>query len=261
MKFTEFLLKNNIHELIIFILIGAAIYITIKKILLASKEKINKRQQTIKKLIVNIAKYVIIILLILKLLTILGINVTSIIAGLGIVSVIIGLALQDIMKDVLSGMFIIIENQYDIGDEVKINNYQGTIVDLGLRSTVLKTLESQIVTIANRNITEVTNYSKEKPTIVLDLPVPYEISNEKALKLLESIKQKAEETIPDKVKDIKILGIQSFDDSSIKYRISLITKKDQRYTTLRQMNMIIKETYDKAKVSIPYNIVEVRNGN
>ena len=258
MKFTEFLLKNNIHELIIFILIGAAIYITIKKLLLASKEKINKRQQTIKKLIVNIAKYVIIILLILKLLTILGINVTSIIAGLGIVSVIIGLALQDIMKDVLSGMFIIIENQYDIGDEVKINNYQGTIVDLGLRSTVLKTLESQIVTIANRNITEVTNYSKEKPTIVLDLPVPYEISNEK---LLESIKQKAEETIPDKVKDIKILGIQSFDDSSIKYRISLITKKDQRYTTLRQMNMIIKETYDKAKVSIPYNIVEVRNGN
>ena len=81
------------------------------------------------------------------------------------------------------------------------------------------------------------------------------------VKLLESIKQKAEETIPDKVKDIKILGIQSFDDSSIKYRISLITKKDQRYTTLRQMNMIIKETYDKAKVSIPYNIVEVRNGN
>ena len=153
MKFTDFLLKNNIHELIIFILIGAAIYITIKKLLLASKEKINKRQQTIKKLIVNIAKYVIIILLILKLLTILGINVTSIIAGLGIVSVIIGLALQDIMKDVLSGMFIIVENQYDIGDEVKINNYQGTIVNLGIRSTVIKTLESQIVTIANRNIT------------------------------------------------------------------------------------------------------------
>ena len=109
------------------------IYIIIKKSLSTNQEKINRKQQTIKKLIINISKYTIIIFLILKLLTILGINVRGIIAGLGVVSVVIGLALQDIMKDVLSGIFIIIENQYDVGDEVEINKYQGYVTELGLR--------------------------------------------------------------------------------------------------------------------------------
>ena len=125
MKFIDFLIKNNIHELILFIIIGLTIYIIIKKSLSTNQEKINRKQQTIKKLIINISKYTIIIFLILKLLTILGINVRAIIAGLGVVSVVIGLALQDIMKDVLSGIFIIIENQYDVGDEVMVPDVDG----------------------------------------------------------------------------------------------------------------------------------------
>ena len=71
MKFIDFLIKNNIHELILFIIIGLTIYIIIKKSLSTNQEKINRKQQTIKKLIINISKYTIIIFLILKLLTIL----------------------------------------------------------------------------------------------------------------------------------------------------------------------------------------------
>lgn len=260
MKFTDFLIKNNIHELILFIIIGLTIYLIVKKIILTNKENINRKQQTIKKLIVNILKYILITFLVLKLLTILGINVTSIIAGLGIASVIVGLALQDIMKDILSGIFIIVENQYDVGDEVQINKYQGYIIDLGLRSTKIKTFDSNIVTIANRNITEVTNCSKIKPTIVLDLPFPYETPNKKVLEMLENVKTRIEKELQNTVKNFQVLGLQNFDDSCIKYRITYETKKDQRYSTKRTINMIIKEEYDNSKISIPYNIIEVRNG-
>lgn len=260
MKFIDFLIKNNIHELILFIIIGLIIYLIIKKLLLTNKEKINRKQQTIKKLIVNISKYIIIIFLILKLLTILGINVSSIIAGLGIASVIVGLALQDIMKDVLSGIFIIIENQYDVGDEVEINKCQGYITDLGLRSTRIKTFDSDIVTIANRNISVVKNCSREKPTVILDLPFPYETPNKKVLEMLENVKTRVENELQNSSKNFRILGLQNFEDSCIKYRVMYETKKDQRYSTRRAINMIIKEEYDRTKISIPYNILEVRNG-
>lgn len=260
MSFIDFLIKNNIHELILFILIGLTMYIILKKLLLTNNEKINRKQQTMKKLIVNILKYIIIIFLILKLLTIIGINVSSIIAGLGIASVIIGLALQDIMKDVLSGIFIIIENQYDVGDEVEINKCQGYITDLGLRSTRIKTFSSEIVTIANRNITEVKNCSREKPTVILDLPFPYETPNKKVLEMLENVKTRVENELQNSSKNFRILGLQNFEDSCIKYRVMYETKKDQRYSTRRAINMIIKEEYDKSKISIPYNILEVRNG-
>ena len=260
MNFIDFLIKNNIHELILFILIGLTIYIILKKLLLTNNEKINRKQQTIKKIIVNILKYIIIIFLILKLLTIIGINVSSIIAGLGIASVIIGLALQDIMKDVLSGIFIIIENQYDVGDEVEINKCQGYITDLGLRSTRIKTFDSDIVTIANRNITEVKNCSREKPTVILDLPFPYETPNKKVLEMLENVKTRVENELQNSSKNFRILGLQNFEDSCIKYRVMYETKKDQRYSTRRAINMIIKEEYDRTKISIPYNILEVRNG-
>ena len=260
MKFIDFLIKNNIHELILFIIIGLTIYLIIKKLLLTSKEKINRKQQTMKKLIVNILKYIIIIFLILKLLTIIGINVSSIIAGLGIASVIIGLALQDIIKDILSGMFIITENQYDVGDEVEINKCQGYITDLGLRSTRIKTFDSDIVTIANRNISVVKNCSREKPTVMIDLPFPYETPNKKVLEMLENVKTRVENELQNSSKDFRILGLQNFEDSCIKYRVMYETKKDQRYSTRRAINMIIKEEYDKSKISIPYNILEVRNG-
>ena len=260
MSFIDFLIKNNIHELILFILIGLTIYIILKKLLLTNNEKINRKQKTMKKLIVNILKYIIIIFLILKLLTIIGINVSSIIAGLGIASVIIGLALQDIMKDVLSGIFIIIENQYDVGDEVEINKCQGYIIDLGLRSTRIKTFDSDIVTIANRNISVVKNCSREKPTVMIDLPFPYETPNQKVLEMLDNIKIRVEKELQESVKELSILGLQTFADSCIKYRIMYEAKKDQRYKTKRAINMIIKEEYDKSKISIQYNILEVRNG-
>ena len=164
------------------------------------------------------------------------------------------------MKDILSGMFIIIENQYDVGDEVEINKCQGYITDLGLRSTRIKTFDSDIVTIANRNISVVKNCSREKPTVMIDLPFPYETPNKKVLEMLENVKTRVENELQNSSKDFRILGLQNFEDSCIKYRVMYETKKDQRYSTRRAINMIIKEEYDKSKISIPYNILEVRNG-
>ena len=82
----------------------------------------------------------------------------------------------------------------------------------------------------------------------------------KFLEMLEKVKIRIEKELQNSIKDFKILGLQSFSESCIKYRITYNAKKDQRYSAKRTINMIIKEEYDNSKISIPYNILEVRNG-
>ena len=78
--------------------------------------------------------------------------------------------------------------------------------------------------------------------------------------MLENVKTRVENELQNSSKNFRILGLQNFEDSCIKYRVMYETKKDQRYSTRRAINMIIKEEYDRTKISIPYNILEVRNG-
>ena len=89
-------------------------------------------------LLKNITKYTVIIFLILAILTVYGVDVTSVLTGLGIVGVVLGLALQDLAKDIIAGFSIIFENQYAIGDTISINGFKGEVIFLGLKTTKIK---------------------------------------------------------------------------------------------------------------------------
>ena len=212
------------------------------------------------KLIQNIAKYTIFVLVAAGVLSILGINITSIVAGLGVASVILSLALKDMMQDVLSGMSIIMEDQFDIGDLVEINGFTGTVIDLGLKSTKIKSYENVVKIISNRTITEVINYSKTNPNLVVDIPMAYEVDSKLTDKVIKNIIKRIEKEVTTLVGPIDFWGLNEFADSSIKYRLLVPVKIDEQFSAERQINKIIKEEYDKENISIPFNIVEVRNG-
>ncbi len=248
----------SIITIIIYILIGYIIYLLLKKVLTKSLTRKKKRQQTLTKLLISILKVTIIIIEIIIILETLGINVTSLLAGIGIASVVIGLALQDIMKDILSGMFIIIEDQYDVGDLVEINNFTGNIVSVGLKSTKLKNYEGKIKIISNRNISEVINYSKSNNYAIIDIPISYEEDLEKVEKILNKITNKIKE-INDVVGNVEILGINELASSSINYRLTAEVKSTTQYKVQRQIRKIILDEFNKEKISIPYNKIEVLN--
>ncbi len=257
----NFLIEKDIHILLIYIIIGIIIYQIIKHVITKkNNKKTKKRQETIKKLLLNIIKYVIMILIAIKVLGILGVNITSILAGLGIASVVLGLALQDMMKDILVGISIILEDQFDIGDYVLINNFEGTVVDLGLKNTKILNYENVLKIIANRTITEVTNYSKTNPNVIMDIPFSYEISNEKADKVVENIINRIKKEIDVLTGEVSLWGLNKFVDSYLEYRIEVPVKPEEQFKVKRQINRIIKEEFDKEKLSIPYNIIEVKNG-
>ena len=257
----DFIIKNKIHLMIIYIVLGTIIYQIIRLIINKKTTKLNKkRQKTLQKLIKNIFKYVIIIIIITLILHILGLNITSIVAGLGIASIVIGLALKDLMEDVLAGISIVMEDQYDVGDYVKINGFEGIITDIGLKSTKIKNAENTVQIVANRTITSVTNYSKDNPKITINIPIPYDVDNQKADKVIENIIKRIEKEVQNLKEEVNILGLDEFKDSNITYKIRITTKINEQFSAKRQINRIIKEEFDKENISIPFNIIEVKNG-
>lgn len=259
--FFNFIIEKDIHLIIIYIILGWIVYQIIKGIIIKNTKRLKKkRQKTMQKLIQNIVKYTIIILVGATILNILGVNVTSIVAGLGIASVILSLALKDVAQDIIGGLSIILEDQFDIGDLVEINGFTGTVLDLGLKSTKLQSYENIIKIISNKNISEVTNYSKTNPNLIIDIPIPYEIEQKQADKILEKITKRIEKDITTLKGNVELWGLNEFKDSSISYRLFIPVQVEKQFETKRKVNRIIKEEYDKENISVPYNIIEVKNG-
>lgn len=257
----DYIFKNNIHLVVLYILFGILAYEIISSIMNKSTKRIrNNHQKTVHKLLQNAVKYVIMILVVIAVLNALGINVTSLVAGVGIASIVIGLALQDTMTDILAGISMILDDQFNVGDYVEINGFEGTITEVGLKSTKIRDYKNVVKVMSNRTITSVTNYSKKDPKITIDIPIPYDVDNKKADKVIENIKNRIDKEIEFLTEETIVFGLNNFEESHIEYRLLVSTKKDMQFAAKRKANRIIKEEFDKAKISIPFNIIEVKNG-
>lgn len=261
LDFLKYFIEHDYHLILIYIILGWIIYEIIGRIIANQTKRLKKkRQKTMQKLIQNIVKYIIVILVVTGILSILGVNITSIIAGLGVASIILSLALKDIMQDILSGISIIMEDQFDIGDLVEISGFTGTVIDLGLKSTKIRSYENVIKILSNRTITEVINYSKENPNLVVDIPMNYEINSKTIDKVIKNIIKRIEKELETLTGPIDFCGLNEFADSYIKYRLLVPVKVDEQFSAKRKINKIIKEEYDKEQISVPFNIIEVKNG-
>ena len=236
--------------------------IVIKKVFNPNKknQKLDKRKLlTISSLLRNVVKYTIWIIAILAILSIFGVNTAAIITGLGVVSFVIGLAFQDILKDVLVGISILFENQFAVGDLVKIDDFLGTVTSLGLKSTRLQAYTGETLIIANRNISKVINYSLDKTMAVVDIPVAYESDLDKVEKVLKVSAATLKEKIKELTEDAEVLGVEKLDDSAVVYRIVGKCKPATHFVVQRQMKKYLKQSLDKAGVKIPYMQIEVHN--
>ena len=259
-EIVPFFTNKKIYMSLIVILIGIAIYRVIKASFnrISNKSRgseiVNKKRKTYFRLFTNIIKYVILLIVVVIVLKIYGINVTSIIAGLGLASVIAGLALQDALKDIIMGFNIIVDGYFTVGDILKIDNIEGKVLELGLKTTKLKDMANgNIYTVANRNISSALVISNE---IYLDVPLSYELDLKTAEKVLNKIAEKIQKL--ESVEECKYIGLQDFKDSSITYKIKiLLTKPNVKFQTRRDANGIIKTELDENGISIPYPQLDV----
>ena len=219
-----------------------------------------KKLLTIRSLARNIIKWIIIAFTILAILTVFGINISTVLAGFGIVGLVVGLALQDLAKDLISGFTIIFENQYAVGDTVTINGFKGEVIYVGLKTTRIKNYDGEIKIIANRNATEVINHSFKDSLAIVYIDVAYEEDNDKVEAILNDELAKLSTDIEDLLEPIRLMGIQDLTASSVRYRIEVRTEPMKHFIIERKIRKALKQRLDKEKIKIPYTQIEVHNG-
>lgn len=253
----KFIQNEKIYLPIVYILLGTIIYFLIKKIVskISSNKHIDKKKQTIISLIKNILKYLIYIFIILSILKVYGVDTTGIIASLGIAGLVIGLALQDIIADFVAGIFILFDDQYTIGDVVEVNGFKGEVMSFGLMSTKIKNANGDVLIISNSSFKEVKNFSRNNHILYLNLDVNYDTNIDKLEKVLNDLTETVKKM--ENVIDYKVLGVNEFSSSSIKYLVSIECKSNSQYQIKRDYLKLIKETFSKNKIEIPYSQLDI----
>lgn len=253
----NFLSKEFITSVIVVIL-GILIYFLLKNIInqiIDKRKYVSKKKKTYLKLFKSIFKYLILVIVVVVVLQINGINVTSIIAGLGIASLIAGFALQDALKDIIMGFNIIVDNYYVVGDVVKIDNIEGKVLEVGLKSTKMQDINTNnIFIVANRNISKSHIISTQ---FDIDIPISY---NEKITKIESIIGDIVSQVKSMKnITNVEYRGLNKFGDSAIYYKIRMYAKAEYQPQLKRDINRIIKLELDKNNIDIPYMQIDLHN--
>ena len=266
MKLFDIKIPKEVYMPIIIILITIIlekVFKTIIKHIFNPKKKHHKfderKMMTISSLLCNIAKYLLWIIALFSILGVFGINTAAIVTGLGVVSLVIGLAFQDMLKDILAGISILFENWFAVGDLVKIGDFTGNVISLGLKSTKLQSFSGEIKIISNRNITEVINYSLDKTLAIVDISVSYETDLDNAEKVLKLAAMNLKKDCKELVEDPEVWGVQSLEDSAVVFRVVGKCKPAKHFTVERLMKKELKKALDKNKIKIPYSQIEVHH--
>lgn len=259
----NFLGQKEVYGLAVIILAGIVVYKLgsklIEKIITQGKSAYErKRRRTIVTLLSNISKYVIAILMIFFILDLYGVNTKALVASLGVASALIGLALQDTLKDLISGIDIIMNNYFVVGDIVNYNNFSGEVIEMSLKATKIKNVSGEVFIVANRNINQIINLSQKKANIIIDIPTAYEVKTAKVEKTINKILEQVKE-IKGVSPESKYIGISKLDNSAVNYTLSIICSQETQWQIKRDILKIIKDTYEQDKITIPYAQIEVHH--
>lgn len=179
-----------------------------------------KKRLTVLVLCVNLLKYVLLLIDIMIILGMYGINVKAFLAGLGLVSLVVGLALQDMLKDFICGLFIIIDDQYSVGDYVEIDGFRGSVITVGLKSTKVKNYLGDVRVFSNRKVEDVTNYSKQNSKAVVYFTFDSNIDLLKVEKVIDELLKICKKKEKDITGVIHYKGVEEYEGGKIKLKVT-----------------------------------------
>jgi len=263
------ILIPQVYLPIIYIIVGFILYRIIRKVMTSvfnRQKKLNissrnaKRYNTVFQVVIDIVKIVIVILVVLSILTVYGIDVAAALAGIGIISVLIGLAFQDLFKDVIVGFFIIVEDQFSVGDTIEVAGFKGEVLHIGMKSTKIKKFDGPIMIIANRNIDKVINYTNTDSLAIVEIPVAYESDIDHVEEVLTNLFKKLNTKLEHLKGEIQIWGVEALADSAVVIKVAVTTDCMEHFGVQRKIRKEVKKVFDKEGIKIPYNQIEVHNG-
>ena len=236
----------------IFVLIFMIIKIIFSKIFAKSRKGI-----TIVKLVCSFLKYLLGIIAILMMLSAFGVDTTTLLASVGILTLVIGLGAQSLIADVIAGMFIVFESEFEVGDIVVIDGWRGTVSEIGIRATRIVDAGGNIKIINNSAISSVINQTEEKSVAKCIVGIDYGESLERVEKIINENLPKMQKNIPDIIEGPFYRGVTALNTSSVDLLFIAKCEEDNIYQVQRDMNRAIKLIFDANDVNIPFTQVVV----
>lgn len=234
---------------------------TVCKYLLLALGKKDDHSLTVSSLLAGVLKYVAAVIAVVWCLSIFGVNATAVLAGIGILGLILGFGAQSLIEDIITGIFIIFESQYQIGDIIILDDFRGTVRDIGVRTTVIEDVGGNLKVVNNSDIRNFQNRSRHLSVALAEVSVSYKTN---IIQLEEILK----ENLPlmyEKHSDIylevpRLLGVNSLADSGVVLKFAVNVKEENVFTAQRQLLRDIKILFDETGIEIPFPQVVIHKG-
>ena len=270
------LIEHGIPILII-VIVGAVLWFVLNKFLppmvrrvvarakdKESKEGMEKRANTLVSIFKGIGRVFIIIIGIMMILPELGVDIVPILAGFGIAGVAIGFGAQYLIRDLIAGIFIILENQYRVGDVVKLADIGGLVEQVTLRKTVLRDLDGIVHHVPNGEIKTASNFTRHFSRVNLNVSVAYDTDLDHAISVINRVgKELAEDGKWRKVikSPPQVLRVDNLGDSGIDIKILGDVKPIEQWAVMGELRLRLKKAFDVEGIEIPWPHTKVYFGS
>lgn len=184
-----------------------------------------------------------------------GVNVMPILAGFSVMGVAVGFASQYLIRDIITGIVLLIEGQYAVNDVVKIGNEAGLVEEINLRVTKLRDLSGRLIFVPNGEVKTVINFTKDFSYALIDIGVAYK---ENIDKVIEELKKIGSEMRKDSscmhfiTADLEMLGVEEFADSQVTLRLRIKTLPIKQWEVAREFRRRVKNRFDELGIEIPF---------
>ncbi len=248
---------GNILKLIVMILSVLAVE-TLIVFLLSLPKPDNHRARSVLSIVSSLMKYVAVIVILCWGLSILGVNVSTIVASVGIIALIVGFSAESLIADVVTGAFMIFENQYNVGDIVEVDGFRGTVTNIGIRTTCITDPGDNVKIVNNSAMKNILNRSDRLSRSVSDIAVPYGTDLEKLESQIPALMQEIYDKHTDTMRGIPMyLGVQSLADSAVVLRFVVNVDEKNIFTGARLLNHDLLLGFRRLGVECPFPQMDV----
>jgi len=263
-------------SILIIVVVGIALWYALKKFLppvlhrsMAQPKRgesrigMKKREDTLRSVFMGLGKIVIVVIVAFMILSELNVPIGPILAGFGIAGIAVGFGAQYLIRDLIAGVFILLENQYRVGDVAKIADIAGLVEEVNLRKTVLRDLDGIVHHVPNGEIKVASNYTRHFSRVNLDISVAYGTDLDHAINVINRVGQ---ELAADKdwseriISAPQVLRVNKFGDSGIDIKILGDVKPIEQWGVMGELRLRLKKAFDEEGIEIPWPHIKLYYG-
>ncbi len=267
-------LRHDVPKIVL-VAVGALILIRILRVITRGMTSVRTRNlapgmraqqiNTLAGVINSIGTFVILFVATLEILKYVGLDLAPLLASAGIAGLAIGFGAQTLVKDFINGFFVLLEDQYNIGDKVQLGGVKGTVEEMTLRRTVLRDDDGTVHVIPNSQVQIVSNMTRDWAQLTLKVSVAYSESTDKVVRVLQQVGDDVRHDpvyADDIVADIQVPGIDRVGNGEAEYLVIIKTRPNKQYPVSREMRRRIKEAFENnaIKAGAPGRVYVIDQG-